>query len=72
MGGYLKPLTRWVITRRYSVRFTERSRQRVTGLLSTPTGTETFVYYPAQRMIEFAGEQIQIDEYGWEIKAAAS
>ncbi len=72
MGGYLKPLTRWVIMRRYRVRFTERSPHRVTGQLITPTGETTFVYHPAQRMIEFAGEQVKIDEYGWEIKAAAS
>ena len=62
----VKPFTRWVIARGYTVRFRERTPTAVTGLLTTPDGPVAFVYDPAQRTITLPDETVRINEYGWE------
>jgi hypothetical protein len=63
----LKPVTRWIFARGYTVRFAERTPERVRGVLTTPAGEVTFVYDPRRRIVELPGERVMIDEYGWEI-----
>lgn len=67
MGPNVKPLTHWVIYRGYKVRFTSRSPQAVTGILTLPAGADlAFRYDPVQQVIFLAGERITINEFGWE------
>jgi hypothetical protein len=68
MRADVKPFTRWVIARRYTVRFGRREADAVTGLLTTPAGPVPFVYDPQRQIIQLPDEQIVINEYGWEIK----
>jgi hypothetical protein len=63
----VKPVTRWIFARGYTVRFRERTPERVSGLLNTPAGEVAFVYDPIRRTIDLPGEQVRIDEYGWPI-----
>ncbi len=68
MRANVKPFTHWVIYKRYTVRFHQRTMQLVTGILTTPTGEVLFRYEPEQMIIHLPTEQIAINEYGWEIK----
>lgn len=68
MRADVKPFTRWVIARRYTVRFQRREVDAVSGMLTTPAGPVSFVYDPQRRIIQLPGEEIAINEYGWEIK----
>jgi hypothetical protein len=63
----VKPLTHWIIYRGYKVRFTQRQPGNVTGVLTTPVGELTFAYDPDRRIVQLPHEQIQINEYGWEL-----
>lgn len=66
MTAYVKPFTRWVIARGYTVRFRDRTPTAVSGTLTTPAGPVAFVYHPAQRTITLPNETLRINEYGWE------
>jgi hypothetical protein len=69
MRADVKALTHWVIYKGYQVRFTDRSVQLVTGILTTSEGTQLpFQYDPARRTIRVAGELVKINEYGWEVE----
>lgn len=47
----VKPLTHWVIYKKYSVRFGSRTSTLVTGTLTTPEGLVTFSYEPQTMVI---------------------
>ncbi len=65
---YLKPLTHWLIYRSFRARFTRRTPERVSGMLTTAEGSELpFTYLPQSCSVLLPGEQIEINEYGWEI-----
>jgi hypothetical protein len=68
MRANVKPFTRWVIARGYTVRFQQRDPQLVTGILTTPHGVLAFRYEPQRRIIDLPDQRVMIDEYGWEIK----
>ncbi|RIK42475.1 MAG: hypothetical protein DCC55_08895 [Chloroflexi bacterium] len=68
MRANVKPFTRWVIARRYTVRFQRRAADAVSGIVTTPAGEIAFLYDPQRRIIQLPGEEVVIDEYGWEIK----
>ncbi|MDQ3247985.1 MAG: hypothetical protein M3Q45_02140 [Chloroflexota bacterium] len=63
----VKPLTHWIIYRGYKVRFTGRAATAVTGILTTPTGTQALHYDPTTCTVQLPGERITINEYGWEL-----
>ena len=67
MRADVKPFTHWVIYKKYTVRFDERTPQRVTGTLTTPEGAQPFAYNPQTLIIQLDKRQIQINEHGWEI-----
>jgi len=71
MGVDVKPLTHWIIYKKYKVRFTQRTPTLVTGLLTTAAGEVAFRYLPATRQIILEAEQttVTINEYGWEVEA---
>jgi len=72
MSSAVKPLTHWVIYKGYKVRFTSRSAQLVTGILTTGAGaTLSFQYEPALQIVHLPGEHIKINEFGWEIERVA-
>ena len=76
----VKPLTHWVIYKKYTMRFTGRQPDLVTGVLITPEGPCNFEYDPIAMRItlltphdtsngasnETSSETIHINEYGWE------
>ncbi|MEZ4861824.1 MAG: hypothetical protein R3C14_10965 [Caldilineaceae bacterium] len=68
----VKPLTHWVITKGYTIRFHQRTPRQVTGVLNTPAGAVDFTYDPVALVVSLPDEQITINEYGWEIPAHAS
>ena len=72
MRANVKPLTHWIIYKGYSVRFHERSPERVTGLLTTPEGALNFEYNPQTLQICLPQQSIQINDYGWELAQSAT
>ncbi|MEM7533379.1 MAG: hypothetical protein AAF639_14445 [Chloroflexota bacterium] len=64
----VKPLTHWVIYKKYTMRFTGRRPELVTGVLTTPEGACEFEYDPVAMRITLltTNETIHINEYGWE------
>lgn len=63
----VKPLTHWLIYKRYNVRFSRRSPQEVTGTITTPENVEIpFRYEPQTQVIHLPDRRIHINEYGWE------
>ncbi len=72
----IKPLIHWAIAKSYSIRFGERSSERVIGVVTTPEGEMPFDYDPVARIITLNGGSvaqpsttcIAINEYGWEEK----
>lgn len=65
----IKGLTHWVIYKGYRMRFTGRREGRAEGVLTTPDGVEIGFTYDAQkRTVHLPGEQIRINEYGWELE----
>ena len=71
MRANVKPLTHWLIYHGYSVRFKERSPQRVTGVLTMPDGPAEFAYDPEAMVIHLPTERITINPYGWELNKEA-
>ena len=87
MRANVKPLTHWLIYKGYTVRFTSRSPDAVTGIMTTPDGPVPFRYNPQTMRIDLdmthnAGFEedrdtdcekttITINEHGWEIKQDA-
>lgn len=67
MRANVKPLTHWIIYKKYTVRFRERQPDSVTGILFTPEGELPFRYEPHEMRVELPDRQVQINEYGWEI-----
>jgi hypothetical protein len=63
----VKPLMHWLIYRGYTVRITARAPHQVTGVLTTPTGTQAFTYDPVAQVVSLPTTTIAINEYGWEI-----
>jgi len=68
----VKPLTHWVIYKKYTVRFKERTPRAVTGILTTAAGEVPFTYDPQQQTIQLPDGVVAINEYGWEIHQEAS
>lgn len=70
----VKPLIHWAISKGYTLRFGERNPDRVSGIITTPTGAIAFAYDPVARLITLDGVSvtqpatitIAINEYGWE------
>jgi hypothetical protein len=73
MRADVKALTHWVIYKGYQVRFTHRSAQLVTGILTTAEGTQLpFQYEPARQVVHLPGERLKINEFGWEVEREPS
>ncbi|MEM7128556.1 MAG: hypothetical protein AAF702_19640 [Chloroflexota bacterium] len=51
MRPNVKPLTHWIIYKKYTVRFSRRSPNKVQGILTTPNGQCSFSYDPQQMII---------------------
>ena len=68
MRANVKPLTHWVIYKKYTVRFQTRGPQRVTGVLKTPAGEIQFQYEPQAMCIQLPDKQIVINEHGLEME----
>ncbi len=69
----VKPLTHWIIYKGYTVRFTQRSQEQVTGWLTDPGGAQAaFRYDPAARVVTLPDRQVTINDYGWEVRSAAA
>ncbi len=67
MRANVKPLTHWIIYRGYTVRFSQRTPQQVTGTLTTPDGPVDFRYDPIAMIVQLPAERVQINEHGWEL-----
>ncbi len=73
MGPNVKPFTHWVIYKGYKVRFTNRTPQTVTGVLTTRDGAElTFRYDPDQMIVHLSTRHIAINQHGWEVAGDAA
>jgi hypothetical protein len=69
MNANVKPLTHWAIYKGYKLRFRSRAPARVTGMLTTAEGVElAFEYSPAERLVQLPGEEVRINDFGWEIE----
>jgi hypothetical protein len=69
MSANVKPLTHWAIYKGYKLRFRSREPERAAGLLTNDEGVEmAFEYLPAERIIRLPGEEVRINEYGWELE----
>lgn len=64
----VKPLTHWIIYKKYTVRFQQRTSTAVTGILTTPEGEVPFTYSPQQLSIELPERTVSINRYGWEVE----
>jgi len=71
MRPNVKPLTHWIIYKKYTVRFQERTPQAVTGVLTTPEGEVPFTYLPQSQIIELPDRTATINAYGWETEQDA-
>lgn len=72
MRANVKPLTHWIIYKKYTVRFQERTSQAVTGILTTAAGEVPFRYDPQQKTIQLPDGTVAINDYGWEVHQEAS
>jgi hypothetical protein len=72
MRPNVKPLTHWVIYKKYTVRFTARTPQAVQGILTTPVGEVPFTYDPQQKLIHLPDQAVAINDYGWETQQEAT
>lgn len=66
MRANVKPLTHWIIYKKYTVHFHKRTPAQVTGILKTPDGDVPFTYEPQTMRVQLPKKTIQINEYGWE------
>lgn len=71
MRPNVKPLTHWIIYKKYTVRFHERTSTSVRGLLTTPEGEVPFTYQPQSQTIELPDRVVAINAYGWETEQDA-
>ena len=71
MRANVKPLTHWLIYKGYTVRFTSRSPDHVTGVMTTPGGAAQFTYNPQTMQIATDDGIVAINEHGWEIEQDA-
>lgn len=67
MRANVKPLTHWIIYKKYTVRFQQRKPTVVTGILFTPEGELPFTYHPQEMRITLPDRNVQLNEYGWEL-----
>lgn len=72
MRANVKPLTHWIIYKKYTVRFTQRQPHAVRGVLTTPAGEVEFWYDPRALRIHLPDRSININEYGWEVETECS
>jgi hypothetical protein len=63
----LKPFVRWVIYKKYKVRYSSHQPTQISGVLTTPDGEVAFNYDPDAKLISLSGAQIAINDYGWEV-----
>lgn len=68
----VKPLTHWLIYRHYTVRFTERAVNQVSGIITTPDGSIPFRYDPIALVVHLPTKTVNINEFGWEIDPPTS
>jgi hypothetical protein len=66
----VKPLARWAIFQKWSLRYTERGDEIVRGIFTTPAGTFPFRYERTARIVHLPARTVQLDEYGWEVNAS--
>ena len=71
MRPNVKPLTHWIIYKKYTVRFHERTAQAVTGTLTTPAGEVPFTYRPQSQEVVLPDRVVTINAYGWETEQDA-
>ena len=63
----VKPLARWAIYKGCTLRFRDRTPECVTGVLTDGDGKKmAFEYLPQALVLRVGGENIRMDEYGWE------
>ena len=67
----VKALTHWIIYKGYKVRFRQRGREEVAGVLTTPEGEAPFVYRVAAMQVRLPDQWITINEHGWELRRSA-
>lgn len=63
----LKPLARWAILQKWTLRYTERNDEIAQGVFTTPTGEFPFRYERAARVVHLPARTVQLDEHGWEV-----
>jgi hypothetical protein len=63
----VKPLVRWAMVQGYTLRYTRRGDESVSGVLITPQGELNFVYDKGERRIDLPSRQVRLSEYGWEV-----
>jgi hypothetical protein len=69
VNANVKPLTHWAIYKGYKLRFRSRTPARVTGVLTDGNGVElAFAYLPAERIVVLPGEEVRINDFGWELE----
>ncbi len=66
----VKPLARWAIVQQWTMRYTDRSAEIVTGIFNTPAGTVPFRYARTPRTIFLPDRVVHLDDHGWEIDAS--
>lgn len=63
----VKPLARWAIFQKWTLRYTERGEEIVRGIFITPSGEFPFHYERAARILHLPARTVQLDEHGWEV-----
>jgi hypothetical protein len=66
----LKPLVRWATFQRWTLRYTERSAERASGIFTTPDGEVGFRYDCQARAVHLPDRSVQLNEHGWEVNNA--
>lgn len=66
----VRPLARWAILQQWTLRYTERGDEIVSGVFTTPAGSIPFHYEREARLIHLPDRVVQLDEYGWEVNPA--
>lgn len=71
MRANVKPLTHWIIYKKFTVRFHKRSIAEVTGTLTTPEESIEFSYQPQSMVLTLPDQQLQLNEHGWELSSTS-
>ncbi|MCB0113491.1 MAG: hypothetical protein R2873_03580 [Caldilineaceae bacterium] len=68
----VKPLARWAIVQQWTLRYSSRNGEVVTGIFITADGNLPFRYARTPRALFLPDRVVHLNEHGWEIDAGGN